>query len=188
MKMNSTSRIILAVVLSISLITTGCSAQWISVALADLPVLTQMALNIGALVVNVAIGETVDSGRDLGHPESFVRGQQRPDASAIAIQHVQNQSERRHSAEDRKPDSGYEPEPAGSVAGSSHQRSGAFRSYHSCGQSDSYQREQFCLAHPKGSGCNAEDRVAAKRHHPESCGLEEAVEPAGVCSQWQCSA
>lgn len=49
MKMNST-RMILAVVLSISLITTGCSAQWISVALADLPVLTQMALNIGALV------------------------------------------------------------------------------------------------------------------------------------------
>jgi len=50
MNRNSMGRIILAVVLSISLIATGCSAQWISVALADLPVLTQMALNIAALV------------------------------------------------------------------------------------------------------------------------------------------
>ena len=41
MKVNSMSRIVLAVVLNISLIATGCSAQWVSVALADLPVLTQ---------------------------------------------------------------------------------------------------------------------------------------------------
>ncbi|HEV3208400.1 MAG TPA: hypothetical protein VGZ28_15730 [Terriglobales bacterium] len=50
MNSNSMSRIVLAVVLTISLIATGCSAQWISVALADLPVLTQMALNLAALV------------------------------------------------------------------------------------------------------------------------------------------
>jgi hypothetical protein len=42
MKTNSMTRIVLALVLGISLIATGCSAQWISVALADLPVLTQM--------------------------------------------------------------------------------------------------------------------------------------------------
>ena len=42
--MKSMTRILLSIVLSISLIATGCSAQWISVALADLPVLTQMAL------------------------------------------------------------------------------------------------------------------------------------------------
>ena len=33
MNFNSMSRIVLAFVLSLSLITTGCSAQWISVAL-----------------------------------------------------------------------------------------------------------------------------------------------------------
>src|SRR6478609_11644469 len=57
MKLNSISRIMLAVILSISLIFTGCSAQWISVALADLPVLTQMALNIAALVASLQSGK-----------------------------------------------------------------------------------------------------------------------------------
>jgi len=65
MKVISTSRIMLAVVLSISLINTGCSAQWISVALADLPVLTQMALNIGALV------STLQSGKQLTPAETL---------------------------------------------------------------------------------------------------------------------
>ncbi len=65
MKVISTSRIMLAVFLSISLITTGCSAQWISVALADLPVLTQMALNIGALV------STLQSGKQLTPAETL---------------------------------------------------------------------------------------------------------------------
>ena len=37
MELKSMSKIILAVVLAVSLAATGCSAQWISVALADLP-------------------------------------------------------------------------------------------------------------------------------------------------------
>ncbi len=65
MKANSLSRILLAVVLSISLTATGCSAQWISVALADLPVLTQMALNIAALVA------TLQSGKQLTPAEAL---------------------------------------------------------------------------------------------------------------------
>jgi hypothetical protein len=65
MKANSMSRILLTVVLSISLIATGCSAQWISVALADLPVLTQMALNIAALVA------TLQSGKQLTPAEAL---------------------------------------------------------------------------------------------------------------------
>lgn len=65
MTLNSTSRIMLAVVLSISLITTGCSAQWISVALADLPVLTQMALNISALVATLQSGKQLTPGEAL---------------------------------------------------------------------------------------------------------------------------
>jgi hypothetical protein len=65
MKVNSYSRIVLAAVLSISLITTGCSAQWVSVALTDLPVLTQMALNIAALV------STLQSGKQLTAAEAL---------------------------------------------------------------------------------------------------------------------
>jgi hypothetical protein len=65
MQVNSFGRIVLAFVLSLSSITTGCSAQWISVALADLPVLTQMALNIAALV------STLQSGKQLTPAEAL---------------------------------------------------------------------------------------------------------------------
>ena len=40
----------IALILTLSLIGLGCSSQWISVALADLPVLAQIALNIGTMV------------------------------------------------------------------------------------------------------------------------------------------
>jgi hypothetical protein len=70
MKLNSMSRIVLAVALSISLIATGCSAQWISVALADLPVLTQMAVSVAALAATLQTGK------------------QRNPAEALAIQNI----------------------------------------------------------------------------------------------------
>jgi hypothetical protein len=57
----SKSRMVLAIVLSISLLATGCSAQWISIALADLPVLTQMALNIGTIVATLQTGKQISS-------------------------------------------------------------------------------------------------------------------------------
>jgi hypothetical protein len=47
--MHFTSKSLLALVLAISIAATGCSAQWINIALQDLPVLTQMALNIATL-------------------------------------------------------------------------------------------------------------------------------------------
>jgi len=49
----SKPKTVLAIVLSISLLATGCSASWISVALADLSVLIQMALNIGTIVTTL---------------------------------------------------------------------------------------------------------------------------------------
>jgi antitoxin (DNA-binding transcriptional repressor) of toxin-antitoxin stability system len=55
------SRIVLAIVLSISLLATGCSAQWISIALADLPVLTQMALNIGTIITTLQSGQQISA-------------------------------------------------------------------------------------------------------------------------------
>jgi hypothetical protein len=57
----SKSRTILAIVLSISLLATGCSAQWLSIALADLPVLTQMALNIGTIVATLESGKQISA-------------------------------------------------------------------------------------------------------------------------------
>ena len=57
----SNSRIVLAIVLSISLLTTGCKTDWISIALADLPVLTQMALNIGTIATTLQSGRQISS-------------------------------------------------------------------------------------------------------------------------------
>jgi len=56
----SKSKPVLAIVLSISLLATGCSAQWISVALADLPVLIQMALNIGTIISTLQPGKQIN--------------------------------------------------------------------------------------------------------------------------------
>jgi hypothetical protein len=56
------SKATLAIVLSISLLATGCSAQWIRVALSDLPVLTQMALNIGTIVTTMQSGRQISAG------------------------------------------------------------------------------------------------------------------------------
>jgi len=61
MSSNRLNKLLLICTLCLSLAATGCSAQWISVALADLPVLTQMALNIATLVSNVHTGEQIDT-------------------------------------------------------------------------------------------------------------------------------
>ena len=61
MKTHSKSKCLLALVLAIALAATGCSAQWLSIALQDLPVLTQMALNIATLVSTLASGNQASS-------------------------------------------------------------------------------------------------------------------------------
>ncbi len=57
----SKSKTVLAIVLSVSLLATGCSAQWISIALADLPALTQMALNLGTIITTLESGKQVSA-------------------------------------------------------------------------------------------------------------------------------
>jgi hypothetical protein len=64
MHSNSKTKFAVVILLSALMLATGCSAQWISVALADLPVLTQMALNIAALVA------TLQSGKQLSPAEA----------------------------------------------------------------------------------------------------------------------
>ncbi len=55
-----TTKSLLAAVLAVSLAATGCSSQWISVALADLPVLVQMSLNI-ATFAETAQGRVINA-------------------------------------------------------------------------------------------------------------------------------
>jgi hypothetical protein len=57
MKINFKSKTLLALALAIAIGATGCSARWINTALQDLPVLTQMALNIATLVSTLAAGQ-----------------------------------------------------------------------------------------------------------------------------------
>jgi hypothetical protein len=60
--MKTKSKSLLAIVLTIALAATGCSSQWINIALQDLPVLTQMALNIATLASVLASGQQINSG------------------------------------------------------------------------------------------------------------------------------
>ena len=184
MKANSMSRILLAVVLSISLIATGCSAQWISVALADLPVLTQMALNIAALVA------TLQSGKQLTPAEALAIQNISAEASKdlTLLQSLYNSYKTSPSSDTlqkiESSDSGNEPEPAGPPASCAHQRPGAFCSNHGGSEPDPHQRQQFCLADSAGTVGIGED-LAAQHRHSSPPGFETAVEPAGVRSQRQ---
>lgn len=55
------SKPILALALALTIAATGCSAQWINIALQDLPVLTQMALSIASLANLLASGNQATS-------------------------------------------------------------------------------------------------------------------------------
>ena len=57
MTIHSKSKALLALVLAIAIAATGCSSQWINIALQDLPVLTQMALNIAMLASTLSSGK-----------------------------------------------------------------------------------------------------------------------------------
>jgi hypothetical protein len=61
MNTHSKSKSLLALVLAISIAATGCSAQWINIALQDLPLLTQMALNIATLVGTLTTGKQTNN-------------------------------------------------------------------------------------------------------------------------------
>jgi len=100
-KPSSMPKIVLAIILSVSLLATGCSAQWISVALADLPVLTQMALNIGTIITTLQSGQQISAAdaagiqnisaqaaKDLNLLESLYN-QYKSNPSAGALQKIQ---------------------------------------------------------------------------------------------------
>jgi hypothetical protein len=57
MNVRSKLKSLLALILALLTATIGCTPQWINVAVQDLPVLTQMALNIATLVSTLASGK-----------------------------------------------------------------------------------------------------------------------------------
>ena len=100
--MNSKSKAFLALVLAIAIAATGCSAQWINIALQDLPVLTQMALNIATLVSALASGQqastadiaviqniSAQASRDLNLLQTLY-GEYKANPSATTLQKIQN--------------------------------------------------------------------------------------------------
>ena len=102
MNLHSKSKIVLALVLAITIAATGCSAQWISLALQDLPVLTQMALNVAALVstlvsgpqasaADVAVIQNVSAqaSRDLSLLQSLY-SEYKANPNATTLQKIQN--------------------------------------------------------------------------------------------------
>lgn len=100
-KLSAMPKIALVIALSISLLATACSAQWISIALADLPVLAQMALNIGTIITTLQSGQQVSAAdaaaiqnisaqasKDLNLLESFYN-QYKSNPSASGLQKIQ---------------------------------------------------------------------------------------------------
>ena len=100
--MHSRSKSLLAIVLAITIVGTGCSAQWINIALQDLPVLTQMALTIATLVSTLASGKqanpgdvaviqniSVQASRDLNLLQSLC-AEYKANPSATTLQKIQN--------------------------------------------------------------------------------------------------
>ena len=98
----SKSKTVLAIVLSVSLLATGCSTQWISIALADLPALTQMALNLGTIITTLQSGKQVSpadaaaiqnisaqASKDLNLLQALYN-QYRTNPSASALQKIQS--------------------------------------------------------------------------------------------------
>lgn len=64
--MNSKSKTVIGLILATTIVLTGCTAQWINIALQDLPVLTQMALNIASLV------GALETGKEPGSTDAAV--------------------------------------------------------------------------------------------------------------------
>lgn len=102
MKTQSKFKPLLALVLAITIATTGCTAQWISVALQDLPVLTQMALNIATLVSALATSQqastadvaviqniSAQASRDLNLMQTLYN-EYKASPSASGVQQIQN--------------------------------------------------------------------------------------------------
>ena len=137
MKFHSRSKTLIAALLTLSLLATGCNAQWISVALADLPVLLQMALNIGTIVT------TLQSGQQLSAAEASAIQNISNEASKdlnllqVSVQRLQNRPECCNRPEDSGSDCRHQCQLPGFVASGAYQRCGALGKNYCRGESNS---------------------------------------------------
>jgi len=153
--MNSKSKPFLALVLSILIATAGCSAQWINTALQDLPVLTQMALNIATLVSTLAAGQQASTG------------------DIAVIQNISAQASRDLNLLQTL----YSEYKAGPSATTLKNQD------RGCGESDSDYREQFCRFDATVFCCDFTQNFLGAS--PSCERVEEAMEPAGLCAYRQ---
>ena len=136
-----------------------------SVDLADLPVLIQMALNISTIVT------TLQSGQQISAAEAAaIQNISAPASNDLnlgdALQPIQNEPECECSAEDPECHRGRRPEPAGPLAGSVHRRSSSLGTGRSGSQSDPDHRCQFRGADATNLGAThgTKDGLSASRH------------------------
>jgi hypothetical protein len=193
------SRIVLSFVVSISLVATGCSAQWISVALADLPVLTQMALNLAALMSTLQTGKQIspaealamqnisaEASKDLTFLQSLY-SQYKANPSTDTLQKIENLIQDTSQSLPALLQAAHISNPAlsGRITAAVNLILTTVNS--------------FAALIPKAASSSASSvvtasRVANPKKSQQECGsssgqgFEEAVEPAGVCSHWGCGA
>jgi len=122
--MNLKSKSLLAVVLAISIAATGCSAQWINIALQDLPVLTQMALSIATLVSTLASGKQANPG-DVAVIQN-ISAQASRDLNLLQSLYAEYKANANgtHAAENPKCHFCYESEPSGAASVRTHFKCG----------------------------------------------------------------
>jgi hypothetical protein len=100
--MNSKSKALISLLLAITITVTGCTAQWVNIALQDLPVLTQMALNIASLVAALQTGRqattndvaviqniSAQASRDLNLLQTLY-GEYKANPNSTTLQKIQN--------------------------------------------------------------------------------------------------
>jgi hypothetical protein len=113
-----------------------------SVALADLPVLIQMALNISTIVTTLQSGQPISAAEAAAIQN--ISAQASNDLNLLATLHNQYKTTRvRVLCRRSRCHRGRRPEPAGPLAGSVHRRSGSLGTGGSGSQSDPDYRCQF---------------------------------------------
>ncbi len=168
MKCNSRPKAALVVLLAISLLATGCSAQWISVALADLPVLLQMALNIGSLVTTLQSGKQLSASEAPAIQNISAEASKDLNLAANALQPVQGESDRQRATEDPKRDCGHQSEICLRLLQAAHIGDPVLvGANHGGGESDSDNGDQLCCV--DSADVRDADRSQSRGVREEGC-------------------
>jgi hypothetical protein len=122
MHSNSMMKAVLALSLSISLAATGCTAEWIKIALTDLPVLTQMALNIASLVAALQMGKQVSPSEAAAIQNISAEASKDLNLLQALYDQYKANPDKGYACKNPKRDRRHQPEPASAPAGGSYQQ------------------------------------------------------------------